>query len=546
MGTRKAALLGAMAAAVSLAACGGGDSSTNGAKGAAGAATADLVSSMPEAKGDVDRLTWALPLGEPGTIDPIYGLDYSPSLVSSQLCVSLLRPGADGTPQPGLATVKRPDDKTLVFTLRKGPRFWDGTPVTTADVVYSLKRNAAPASYIAFVFENVKSISATGRNEVTIALKQPDELLEKEMVAYAGAIVQKKFSEKAGKKLGSPSTGVMCSGPFRFVSWKPGASIELERNDAYWDPEYRAHAKRVTFRFFDDSTALAQALESGEVDGAYEVPPAAIPGLKKSGAGKLLIGPSRQYVTIERRRTDGPIANDKVREALFRTVDRAGIAEAVYHGTAEPAYTLVTPSSWDPEAKDEWAAAYKPFVAAGRLGDAEAKKLVEGSGYGGEPVQFAVLAGDSTQSQVAQVFQQAAAAIGVKVEIKSLTSSQYGDALINGKADAGDLIMTTSFNGVPDPVEQIGFYVLKSSPYNYTGYDDPAVNSALAEAKATLDPAKRAELLIGAQKRYEAAYEFTSILQKNEVSFVNKRLTGATTSLEYLFTPSLARIGAAG
>jgi peptide/nickel transport system substrate-binding protein len=546
--TRLPAALITALAVVAFAGCGGGNdgSSTSADKSpAATTENAALTTTAPEAKGDVDKITWALPNGEPSTIDPIYGLDYSPSLVSSQLCDSLLRIGPGGSINPGLATVSQPNDTTLVYKLRTDARFWDGKPVTTDDVVYSLKRAAAPASYMAFVFESVKSIKATGKNEVTVSLKQPDELLNKEMSAFGGAIVEQAFSEKAGKKLGSPSTGIMCSGPFKFVSWKPGTSIELARNDAYWDPAYEAHAKRLSFRFFDDSTALAQALESGEIDGAYEVPPSAMPALEKSSAGKLIVGPSRQYVSIENRSTTGPMANADLRDALFRMIDREGIAKVVYNGAAIPAYALVTPSSWDPEAKELWAEAYKPFEQAGKVDPAAAKQLVEKSGYKGEPVTLGVLAGDATQSQLGQILQQSAAAIGVKLQLKSLPSSAYGDALVNPKADAGDLITVVSFNVMPDPLEQIGFYVSKSSPYNYTGYSDPKVDQALEDAKATLDPAKRAEILIGAQKRYEAAHQFTSFVQKDEVSFLNKRLAGAPTSIEYLMTPSLAKVGAA-
>jgi peptide/nickel transport system substrate-binding protein len=525
---------------VAVSGCGGGS-------GKGGVADAQKVTTtVAAATGDVDRLVWGLPYGEPRTIDPILGLDYSPSLVTSQLCDTLLRAQPDGSLKPGLASFTQPDDKTLVYKLRSGATFWDGTPVTTKDVVYSLKRAAAPDSYVALIFANVKAIKATGADAVTITFKKPDALFNKEMASFSASVLQRAFAEKAGKKLGSPSGGIMCSGPFKLDSWKSGSSIELSRNDAYWDPEYKAHAKRLTFKFFNDSTALAQALVAGEVDGAYEVPPSAIPRLSSTSSGKLSIGPSRQYVTIERRRSTGPIASTKLREALFRTIDREGIAKVVFAGAAKANYTLLTPESWDPQAKDAWAAAYAPFEKAGRMDTAAAKQLVAESGYKGETVEIGILAGDTTQSQLAQIMQQSAQQIGVKMAIKSLQPTAYSDALVNGKADAGDLVVTVSFNIVADPLEQIPYYVLPDSPYNYAGYDDKAVIDNYTKALSTLDPATRAPLLIAAQKRYEAAFEFTSVVAKNEVSFLSKRLAGAPTSLDYLFVPSLAKVGAAG
>lgn len=525
-----------LAGAAVLSACSGADVDT----------TESSISSTPGvAAGDVDKITWGLPFGEPRTVDPVYGLDYSPSLVTSQMCDTLLRTDADGALQPGLATWEQPDDLTLVYTLTDGATFWDGTPVTADDVVWSLQRAAAPESYLALMFENVASIEATGDNQVTVTLTKPDALLNKEMASFSGSVMEKTWSEAAGDQLGTPSKGVMCSGPFEFTSWTPGQSIVLTRNDAYWDPTYAAHAQTLEFRFFSDSTALSQALLSNEIDGAYEIPPSEIGALTKASNGKLFTGTSRQYITIERRRVDGPIASEELRRAIFGTIDREGIAEVVFSGAAQPAWTMVTPSSWDPEGTDVWAEAYKPFEEAGRMSVDDATALVAESGYTGTPLVLSVLSGDVTQNQLAQVIQESANEIGVTIEIKTLQPTVYSEALVDGRVDAGDLIITPSFNLTADPLEQIPYYVDPSSPYNYTGYEDPEVIALVAQARQTLDPTARAQLLVQAQEKYEAAYEFTSMVQKDEVLFLNNRLAGAPTTLDYLLEPSLALVGSA-
>ena len=68
----------------------------------------------------------------------------------------------------------------MVFRLRPGVKFWDGHPVTPADVVYSLDRNTDPklGGFYGLVFNRVKSITATSPTQVTITLKQPDYWLE--------------------------------------------------------------------------------------------------------------------------------------------------------------------------------------------------------------------------------------------------------------------------------------------------------------------------------------------------------------------------------
>ena len=78
------------------------------------------------------------------SLDPITSAGYPEYTADSLMCESLLRQAPDGSLQSGLATVSNPSPATLAFTLRPGVKFWDGHPVTSADVVYSLDRAANP------------------------------------------------------------------------------------------------------------------------------------------------------------------------------------------------------------------------------------------------------------------------------------------------------------------------------------------------------------------------------------------------------------------
>ena len=77
---------------------------------------------------------WAV-YREVNSLDPIFAFDYPENTTDSLLYESLLRQAADGSIGPGLATLTYPDPTTLVFTLKPGVAFWDGTPVTSDDVV---------------------------------------------------------------------------------------------------------------------------------------------------------------------------------------------------------------------------------------------------------------------------------------------------------------------------------------------------------------------------------------------------------------------------
>lgn len=103
-----------------------------------------------------------------------------------------------------------------------------------------------------------------------------------------------------------------------------------------------------------------------------------------------------------------------------------------------------------------------------------------------------------------------------------------------------------SFNVADDPLEPLGFDLLPGSFYNYTNYSNPQVTRLLTKARQTYDPSARAALVIQAQSLYEKQWLGGTLLNLDEISYLNKRLSGAVTSFPYMLTPSLASVGKAG
>ncbi|MEV3914670.1 ABC transporter substrate-binding protein [Streptomyces canus] len=541
---RTTALVGVVCTSALLAtACGGaGDN----AKGSSDAAKPKLTSQLPAAAAkDVDGVTIALPKGEPGSIDPLQAIDYSPDLVISNLCDPILRLTPDFDLKPNVATSwKWTDQKTFVLNIRKGIKFWDGKDLTADDVAYSMGRAIGPGSLTGGLLQTARSVKATGRYEVTVTFSSHDEQFVKQLAAPGWAVIEKSWAEKAGKDIGTAKGGLMCSGPFKFASWKSGSAIELDRNDAYWNPDYRAHAKHVTLKFLTDSTALSQALASGEVDGAWEIPPAVVSSLKSSTSGSLHYGPSFQYLELSVARPDGPLADKNLREALFKAVDRKGIADVVFKGAATANYTALPPSSRDKGAEDLYEKAARQYEKANAYDLDAAKKLVASSKATGERLKLVTMAGDETQSQVAQLIQQQAKEIGLTVDIEAMQPLQYGDAFVNPSARKDiDLMIAVGYNQTTDPQELLGFFALPGSPYNFTGFDDPVATKAYTTARGIEDPRERASHVLTLQKRFESSYSVTSLVAPYEISYFSDKLTGATTSMAYMFTPSLATLG---
>ena len=524
--------------------------------GSEGSATAG-VSTFGQAKGPIESITWALPYGEPNTINPPNTAYYSSALIAMQMCEPLTRLNPDYSTSPNLADLSQPDELTLVYTIRDDVTFWDGTPLTADDVAWSLNYARSPEVLVSFLYVNVASIEATGPLEVTIKLNQPDSLLPYELATFAGTIMQKAFSEAAGEALGTSDTGVMCTGPLQFDAWTPGQGLTLVKNDNYWDPTRAPNVGRVEFNFTTDSSAIAQALTTGELDGGYEIPASIIPTLQSSPSGSLVFGdPTQLFLSLPTLRTDGALSSPDIRKAFYSTIDQPGLAEVVYQGAAEPNYTQINRDSWDNEAwsaesKAVFQAAYDAFERdRSSWGSAEAidaaKGLADQAGYGGETVVIGTLAGDATLSQAAQLIQANANLAGFDGRDQAAATDRLLQRLRRpGSREGLDTILVVSFNGVPNPIELIQFNVLPGSFYNYTGYDNPEVTELVNTAWQSSDQVEQATALTAAQAIYEEEYISMALVQLSEIMFLNNRLSGATTSFAYLFSPSIAGIGSA-
>jgi peptide/nickel transport system substrate-binding protein len=513
------------------------------------------VSTYGTAHGDVSSLTWDLPYGEPNTIDPPNTADYSSSLIAANLCDPLLRLNPNYSISPNLASYRQPNPLTVVFNIRPGVKFWDGSPVTSADVVWSLQHSASPSTAVAFLYANVKSITATGPLQVTVKFKRPDSLFLFEMSSFSGMVQEKRFAEHAGSKLGSASGKIMCSGPYELTSWTPGTGMTLTANPHYWNPADRAHAHTVQIEFDTNSTSIAQALISGQLDGAYEVSPATIPRLQTASSGKLIFGaPSQLYLTLGVARPVGVLANLDVRKALFMTINRQALVQAAYHGAAVPNYTQMNIGSWQngswPAAAQKiWSTAYAGFERQEKswgtpAAFTAAKKLAAAGGYHGQPIVLATLAGDATLAEVAGLIQGWAQQAGLNVQIKPMQPLAYSNASYNAKYRAGlDLLLGVTFNVAPNPLEPMGLTYTPGNPYNYTNYNNPKVLADINAAHSTTNLVEQARLMTNAQSIYEPAYYGTTLVQFDEIMFLKKGLGGATASFAYLNEPSLALIG---
>jgi peptide/nickel transport system substrate-binding protein len=138
----------------------------------------------------------------------------------------------------------------------------------------------------------------------------------------SGAVSKQAYVERQGKAYGTPKGGLMCTGPFKLDRWAPGQSVVLTRSDGYWNPRLRPKAGRVELRAVPDQAALTNALPTGEIDGTFFTPVAAIDRLEASGAGTLYRGESTLAQLLARGWTGRSVTCASARPCRWRWTGR--------------------------------------------------------------------------------------------------------------------------------------------------------------------------------------------------------------------------------
>lgn len=507
-----------------------------------------LQSTTTPPKGTLSTLTWGL-FEEPTTLDYAKAGDYGPDFMVAQMADNLLRITPTWKIEPGIAkSWSTPNPLTIVYNIRKGVKFWDGHPLTAADVVYSLQREMNPAtgSLEIGLFVNVKSIVQTGPYQVTVHFKQHDELFNKEVAILAGAVAEKAYVEAKGSTFGTAQGGVMYSGPFKLVKWVPGSEIILQRNDSYWNKSLLPKVKTVYVKFISNNATMTSALLSGQLDGAWEVPPTSIPELQKASSGKLYFGPSLQIAEMTPNADNGgPMSNPVLRRALSMAIDRQAIASTVYNGAASPNKTIIPPTAWDPAALGIYKAAWNALPSI-TPNIAEAKKLVAGQPDASKPIVLAYLAGDQRELEIASLVQQAGTEIGLNVQLKALQPLDISNVFyVPSYRNGIDLVLALGYLPYPDPIDYLVYFFGSSPLFNWLNYENATVNTDINEARTAVNPTTQATLVTKAQAIFTPDSVVIPLVNSDEALFMNKRVTGAPASFAYMFMPSLAMVGAA-
>jgi len=445
----------AAAMTISLAACGGGGDTTNGggttsgggtssagggsdagsASGSSGGGTAAAgIKGANEDPANTETTDETLVIGLASEPANLWGsgtgaTENEMMIINGALLDTLVaKDYASGEIIPNLATEwEWVDDKHCKFTLRDDVKMTDGTPLVADDVVYSVKvwLETSANSDTGRFFAKKKAAVANDEHTVTLGFNtSAPDLLEMLTMTNFGIV-----SEDEVKALGSYEDAskkpIFGSGKYKFVEWKSGQSITIERNDDYWNPDYKGYFKTIQFTFTNDAAARAMAVQSGDAGVAYDMPISMAGTYANNDQVSTIIHSFGQVSHLWYNMKDDHVTSDqKVREAIDAALDFDAICAVGSAGYAQPSLGY-----FGPESKYY----NETYTVDERKVDVEkAKSLLEEAGK--TDLTISCLGMQDTDP-IYTVMQENLRAAGITLEINTVDTAQFVQDAFGGNYD---------------------------------------------------------------------------------------------------------------
>jgi ABC-type transport system substrate-binding protein len=448
-------------------------------------------------------------LNNPSTLDPVYVQDDYGATIVTQIFDGLVQFNPELYVVPDLAATWSVEDggATYRFTLRSA-KFHDGTPVTAADVAFSLSRlfRADPEPFILSQLLKVKGAEAyrTGAAEtvagfemvdaktLVVRLTEPYAPFLTALGMYQAKIVPKALVSRDPKLFGRQPVG---SGPFRFVKWEQDQAIILERFDDYFSTP--ALLSDVFFNIYPGGKAdvvladfLAGRLDEMPVYGSVRE------DLSKQADLQWLHRPSLSLLFYGFNCRSPLLQDARVRSMLSAAIDREKLVQQVYGGQFEPAVSILPPGM----------PGYQPQSAKFSRNDQDRSAFEALVGATPErPFRIEIVSAvESDQSKAEMAFiQKAWARLGAEVQLKFIPDWSKFESYIS--SDAVQVYRYVWFADIPDPDNFLNPLFGSHSSANYMKYHDPTVDTDLLKALTMTDAVQRAELYRGLEQRILAA-----------------------------------------
>lgn len=328
----------------------------------------------------------------------------------------LIRKSAKGELVPWIAEAFDTSDPTkTILTVRSGVTFHDGSPVTAADVAYSIavrcdpdlvkQSNASPS----MPTDAYVSSTATGDRQVTVVTKRRVEFL----VTGGPPLFVVKRNSVGSANFATAENG---TGPFKLQHFQSGSSLALVPNKSYWRGAPKLAG--LSFSFFNDVAAETVNIRSGAVDALYDVSPLNLSQVSHVPGTKIMSEATYMDWWLPQLGKP-PLNNLAVRKALLYCFDLKQMNEASFAGRGKHSWNALAYTAAS-TGQDIENITYDP---------AKAKDMLAAAGASGITVPLLGLQGFADCSGQAQILMEGLQKAGVKTSYKAPATAEWIDAL---------------------------------------------------------------------------------------------------------------------
>lgn len=534
------------------------------------AGTAIVISDKPTSGG---TLTSSLRT-EPRSFNRVMARDTPADLFSHMAGGKLLRVNrATQEVEPSIAEswTTSADQKTFTLTLRDGVKWSDGTPFTSADVLFTFDAiyNTKPESALASGLRiDGKPLTVTAPDAKTVIVSLPSTFGPGIAVLDNVHLVAKHKYEalfKAGKfaeamSAATPAADIITLGPFRLASYVSGQRLTFERNPHYWKKDAAGvqlpYLDQVVFEIVPDQNAELVRLQAGQLDTLQQQVRledlATLRPLEKEGKVKIVeVGVNADpdifffnlrapYWAKDPRREW--ITRKEFRQAISHAIDREMYANTVYLGAGVPIWGPITTGN------KNW---FSPNVKRYPFSQDKAKELLAGIGLAnrdadewledakGTEAAFNVIAfrGNTSVEKGAQILRDELKKIGVRVDVVLLEQGALVQKMVGGDFESIFFIVgSTSL----DPAMNSDFWLSRGSAHVWN----------MAQETPATDWEKKIDDLMGVvmtntdqAERKKAFDEVQDVFAENlpAIYFVAPRLYMGVSSRVGGLTPGILR-----
>lgn len=399
----------------------------------------------------------------------------------------LQRKGPEGTLSPALAVKwEHPDLLSWKFFLRRGVTFHNGNPFTAADVKFTFERLTNPeVSEFINTGKSIDSVQIIDDYTVVIKTKQPIPWFANNM--HQIFIMDKESTE--ARDSGDVMVHPIGTGAYKLAEWIKGSYVRMEANENYW--EGAPPIKKVEIRPIKESSTRFAALVSGQANIVTGVPVELYDKVRKNPKLRVISRPARRSIFLALTNKPGtPMADLRVRKAMYMAINEGEIIEKIMRGHASPAAQIPDPPT----------IGYNPGIQRLPYDPEKAKALLREAGYA-EGFEI-TLSGPNDRyvqdEKIAEAVAKYLAKVGIRVKLDVKPKSIFFPEVTEGGLE---FYLIGWFDGTFD-MGRTYFKLIHTRDkasghgvFNGAAFSDPTIDALLEATADIVNPADRKKVL---------------------------------------------------